>query len=262
MPLRTLIDKKSLEIQLEVTAFAAAYLYLWTFENLLGLHLRFVRFDIFLKTPLISLVAFPLVFYGYVKADPLQRSHFSWRSVSFFQAEFPSLYIRERCQRCNMKARCRNFISPTSTDHTTYWLRDLWRPHFGNQHPDEFRNTFRRGYTCKLIFGTELLALTFLALGAITVTSAEITQLIWAYTSNHVFHSPVQVEQMVFLVGCFLIWLALSRLNIPDVVNPTGCWQAWREINRGHVLWLKENDGLLVEVICHAGGNNESFQQL
>jgi hypothetical protein len=158
-------DKTRLEVQLGVTAFAAAYLYMWVFEGILGLNLKFVPFDLFLKTPLISLAAFPLVFYGYVKADPLQRSHLKWRSVRFYQSEFPSLYIRERCGRCKFKTTCRNFISPDSSDHNTYWLRDLWRPHFRTQYPDEFKNTFRRGYTCKLLFGTEALAITFFALG-------------------------------------------------------------------------------------------------
>jgi tetratricopeptide (TPR) repeat protein len=115
-------DKTRLECQLGITAFAAAYLYFWAFESMLGLHLKLVPFDLFLKTPLISLAVFPLVFYGYVKADPLQRSHLGWQSVRFFQAEFPSLYIRERGQSCGVKARCPNFISPASNDHTTYWL--------------------------------------------------------------------------------------------------------------------------------------------
>lgn len=228
-------DKTRLEVQLGITAFAVAYLYLWAFGSMLGLDLKLVPFDLFLKTPLISLAVFPLVFYGYVKADPLQRSHLGWQTVRFFQAQFPSLYIRDRCQKCRAQGTCRNFISPASGDHTTYWLRDLWRPYFRKEYPGEFENTFRRGYTCKLIFGTEVLVLVFFALGMATVICSETAQLIRAEISHQGFHNSLQVTEVVFLIGCLLVWLVLSRLNKPDATNPTGCWQAWREINRGHV---------------------------
>lgn len=254
-------DKLRLEVQLGVTSFAAAYLYVWAFQDLLGLHLKLVAFDLFLKAPLISLVAFPLVFYGYVKADPLQRSHYHWPAVRFFQAEFPSLYILHRCERCIERVHCRNFISPESGNYTTYWLRDLWRPVFRNQHPEEFKNTFRRGYTCKLLFGTKTLAITFLLIGAITVLAAAGKQFIYARLSKTQFHVPLRTPHLIFLGGCLLVWFAISRLNIPDPTYPTGCWQAWREINRGHVLWLRHNEELLVEVICHAGGNDKTFHE-
>lgn len=55
-------DKMRLEPQPGITASATIYLYLWALEGMLGLDLKLVPFDILLKTPLIGLAAFPLVY--------------------------------------------------------------------------------------------------------------------------------------------------------------------------------------------------------
>ena len=88
-------------------------------------------FDYFVKTPLFSLVVYPCVFYAFVKPDPLQRSHSRLQPIRFFQAQFPSLYLKKRCAGCLERDLCPNFIGPSSSAHTAYWLTSIFRPEIG-----------------------------------------------------------------------------------------------------------------------------------
>jgi len=138
--------KRKLELLIGLSALAAGYLYVWVYQFFLGLTVKFIDFQSLLSIPLIALVVFPLVHYLWVKPDLLQRSTFTWKSVRFFQAQFPSNYIRDRCQDCvETPSTCGNFIDPGSADHTNYWLNDIWRGVIAKQYPDRFEETFRTG---------------------------------------------------------------------------------------------------------------------
>jgi hypothetical protein len=59
--------------------------------------------------------------------------------------------------------------------------------------------------------------------------------------------------------GGFII--VIRTLHSPDEKKPSGCWQAWREINRIQVSWLKGHENLLIELTCQASGGTKQFQE-
>jgi hypothetical protein len=249
--------KARLEILLGLSTFAAAYLYVWVYQDFLGIRVAFVDFSALLRVSIISTVVFPLVHYLYVKPDPLQWANWKFRSVRFYQLQFPSLYIRDRCQRClETVATCRNFMGPDSRDHTTYWFDGIWRPIIATGFRGNFERTFERGYTCKLVFGVQLAMVFFSALALITMS--------WKPLYRWVVQKPVfpsfESPHFLFVLVCFGMILLIRSLNTPDPGNPSGCWKAWREVNDGHKLWLRNNDNVLVDVVCHAGGNTKVFR--
>ena len=189
--------KARLELLLGFSSLVAGYLYVWVYQNLLGFQVKFVDFYSLLRIPVISAVVFPLIYYLYVKPDPLQRSSSRSRSVVFFQAQFPSPYIRERCQRCVETAEtCRNFIGPDSLDHINYWFNDIWREIFARDFKERFDDTFERGYTCKLVSGLQMAAFFFAILGILTMS--------WRPLYNRVASTSLPFE---YLPGYFMFIL-------------------------------------------------------
>jgi len=247
-------SKAKLECLLGFAAVAAGYFFIWVYQTFFGLRVALVGFDSLLKIPLVALVVLPLVYQLLVHADPLQRSSLPWKSVRFFQAEFPSRYIRERCGNCvETHATCRNFIGPDSLDHVNYWLNYLWRPIVERDFPERFQDTFVRGYRCKLVLGLNLIAGFFGTLALLAVFVFAVTEWpsgLWAKDSRY----------LLYPAFCFLLAGTGGMLNRPDKEKPTGCWHAWREINNLHVLWMRNNDPLLTSILCRAGANTLGFQ--
>src|SRR6266849_5492528 len=218
---------------------------------------RLLNVSALLRLPIITLVVFPLVKYAYVKQDWLQRGRPHLKSVLFFQAQFPSLYIRDRCTRCVETVQtCRNFIGRQSRDHNSYWLDHIF-PIIKKDQKEQATRTFERGYTCKLVFGLQVVLLTFLVISAATMA--------WKPTLDLIMRRPVSVlyaaKHIIFILLCALAGGLLRALNSPDINSPTGCWHAWREINDAHKLWMRNNEPTLVNAVCHAGGNVKNFVQ-
>lgn len=154
--------KARLQRLLNVSAIVIGYFYVWTFQEFLRVQVAFIDVSTLLRLPIITLVVFPLVKYAYVKQDWLQRGQPHLKSVLFFQAQFPSLYIRDRCARCVETIQtCRNFIGPQSRDHNSYWLDHIF-PIIKKDQKEQATRTFERGYTCKLVFGLQVVLLIFL----------------------------------------------------------------------------------------------------
>lgn len=249
--------KEKLERLLGILAIVVGYFYVWTFQEFLKIQVAFIDLSSLLRLPIITIVVFPLVKYGYVKQDWLQYGQPKFKSVRFFQLQFPSLYIRERCGRCiETLQTCRNFIKPESTDHTSYWL-DYIFPMVKKDQKEQASRTFERGYTCKLIFGLQVVLLFFVILSVLTLASKPALDLIMRRPVT-VSVSPIQV---IFILVCLGAAAVLRLLHRPDIASPTGCWHAWREINDAHKLWMRNNEPMLIEAVCHAGGNTASFVQ-
>ncbi len=244
-----------LERLLTVSAIVIGYFYVWTFQEFLRIQVAFIDISTLLRLPIITVIVFPLVKYAYVKQDWLQRGRPNLKSVRFFQAQFPSLYIRDRCARCVETAQtCRNFIGPESRDHNSYWLDEIF-PIIKRDQPEQASRTFEKGYTCKLIFGLQVVLLVFIGISILTI--------VWEPAVDLIMRRPASVslapKQIIFILLCVLVAGILRALNSPDTNSPTGCWHAWREINDAHKLWMRNNEPALVNAICHAGGNEKSF---
>lgn len=247
--------KARLQRLLNVSAIIVGYFYLWTFQEFLRIHVAFIDLTTLLRLPIISIIIFPLVKYGYIKQDWLQRGRPNLKSVRFFQLQFPSLYIKERCNRCvETPQTCRNYITPDSRDHTSYWLNHIF-PIVKRDRKEEAARTFEKGYTCKLIFGLQVVLLFFVIVSVLTVA--------WKPLLDLVLRKPVVVSvlplQIIFILLCLGITGLLRALHSPNLKSPTGCWHAWREVNDALKLWMRNNEPTLVDLVCHAGGNNKSF---
>jgi hypothetical protein len=248
--------KRRLERLLIVSSVVLGYFYVWAFQEYLKINVKFIDVSTLLRLPIISIIVIPLMLYLYVKPDWLQRGRPKFKSVRFFQAQFPSLYIKQRCGRCNETAQtCRNFIGPESRDHNSYWLSQIWRPIIKRKYKEQFERTFEKGYTCKLVFGLQVAFVFFAAVSILTIICKPVLDLLMRRPFV-VFYLP---KHLIFVGVCVLVAFIISALNRPDMSSPTGCWHAWREVNDTHRLWLRNNEPVLVDVVCHAGGNDRSF---
>ena len=249
--------KEKLERLLTISAIVVGYLYVWTFQENLGIQVAFISVSNLLRVPIIAIVVYPLVRYAYVQQDWLQFGRPKLKSVRFFQAQFPSLYIRDRCGKCAETAQtCRNFIAADSTDHNSYWLDHIF-PLIKKDQPEQASRTFQRGYICKLVFGLEFVLLVFMIISVVTLASKPVLDLI----ARRPVSVPITPKQAVFVLACAFIAGLIRALHSPDAKSPTGCWKAWQEINDAHKLWMRNNESILLDVVCHAGGNAKAFAQ-
>jgi len=250
--------KKKLEYLLDISAIAIGYFYIYVYQDILHLHVTLLSMDTILQIPVISLIVVPIILYVFIKPDPLQRSPSNRQAIRFFQNEFPSNYILSRCGRCIEDDRtCQNFIKAESFAHVRYWFNDIFHDVIEKANAEVVKNTFEKGYTCKLVYYLTwiILAATVLSLLTIIfnyiVVSLSTGYWLFRYTTLH----------LIFLiVGVIMVWL-INIFNNPDDKNPTGCWQAWREINRIHVSWMQSQEALLVNLICHSGGSTKRFKE-
>ena len=249
--------KQRLERLLIISAVALGYFYIYLYQNMLHIKVDFVDLKTLLQIPVISIIVIPLILYLIVKPDPLQRSPSQKKEIKFFQNEFPSRYILDRCQRCiEDETSCRNFIKPQSYDHVRHWFQDIFHGAIEKESPRAVRDTFEKGYTCKLLYYLRWI-LIFVSILAIATT---VLYHLYLYFVGQ-FRFEVSVLQMLFIIICICIVILIGRLNVPDENSPSGCWQAWREINRMHVSWLRSHDDILVNVICNKGGGNKRFRE-
>lgn len=110
--------KTRLEWLLILCALIIGYFYIYAYQNILHIEVEFISLQTLIQIPIISIIVIPLIRYLFVKPDPLQRSPSKRRANRFFQNEFPSKYILERCQRCIEDEKSRpNYIKVQSYDH-------------------------------------------------------------------------------------------------------------------------------------------------
>jgi len=249
--------KKRLERLLILTAFVGGYFYIYVYQNMLHIQVKLVDFQTLIQMPIIGLVIIPLIRYFIVKPDPLQRSPSRKKPIRFFQNEFPSKYILGRCKRCvEDESSCPNYIRADSYGHVRYWFNDIFHDKIEKEDAKSVSNTFEKGYTCKLLYySTWILGFLFI-LALITIVFHHV----YLYFSDK-FRVELTALQILFpLVGIIMIILT-KTLNRSDENNPSGCWQAWREINRIHISWLQSHEDFLVNLICQAGGGTKRFRK-
>ncbi|MHB8084836.1 MAG: hypothetical protein ACYDHZ_03345 [Dehalococcoidia bacterium] len=234
------------------------YFFIYIYQNILHIHVEFYDLNTLVQIPIISAIVVPLIYYLLIKADPLQRSPNNGKEIRFFQNEFPSKYLLKRCQRCiENESTCPNYIKLDSYDHIRYWFQDIFHGIIEKKDPQSVRDTFEKGYNCKLVYYLTWILAVFLTTAIVTILGYNIYLLI----INGVLNIDVTTLQIIFPVTCAVIIIVIKIMNNPNENNPSGCWQAWREINRMHVSWLRNNEGLLVGLICHNGSGTKTFKE-
>jgi len=212
------------------------------------LHLKVALIDLqtLIQMPLVAMVIIPLIYYFIIKPDPLQLSPSKRKSIRFFQNEFPSKYILERCEKCREDANsCPNYIRAQSYDHVKYWFHNIFHGEIEREDPARVKDTFDKGYTCKLYYYSSWILGVFSMLAIITM----LIHHVYLYIFKELKFELISV-QIFFPIICMSIIILIKILNKSDEEAPSGAWKAWRQINRIHVSWLKSHEDLLVNLIC------------
>lgn len=249
--------KGRLELLLILCAIAIGYFYIYIYQDILQIEVKLVNLQTLIQIPIISIIVIPLTKYLIVKPDPLQRSPSKRRAIRFFQNEFPSKHILERCQRCvEDNKSCPNYIEEATYAHVRYWFHSILHGAIEAEDRSRVRATFEKGYTCKLLYYlTWILGIAFV-IAIMTILYHHAWLLIkegWTVSITSL--------QIIFPIVCALLIALISSMNSSNENTPSGCWQAWREINRMHISWLKSHDNLLVDIICHDGTGTKTFKE-
>ena len=249
--------KKKLERLIVISSFIIGYLYIYIYQTLLHIKVKFIEFRTLIQMPLITLLIFPLILYLYVKSDPLQRKPSQRKPIKFFQNEFPSKYILKRCERCiEDEKSCPNYIKAESYDHIKYWFHDIFHGAIENENPQIVKDTFEKGYICKLVYYFSWTLFFFSVLGILTIVFHHF----YLYIFDE-FKFQLSASQIFFPLALIVIVILIKSLNKADEKSPSGCWQAWREINRINVSWLRSHEDFLVQLICRSGLGTKRFRE-
>lgn len=247
--------RKRVEQLLVLITVAIAYFYLYVYQSILHVDIRLIDLRNLIRIPMVALVIIPAIYLVFVKADPLQRSPSKRKPIRFFQNEFPSNYILLRCEKCiENENSCPNYINAESYAHRRYWFRNIFHGPIEDEDPRIVKDTFEKGYTCKLVYYLSWILIMFFALTIITILVHHI--ILWVTDSLIL---DLKALQLFFPIICISIVILLKIMHRANEYHPTGCWQAWREINRFHVSWLKSNEDLLANLICKSGGGSKQF---
>lgn len=248
--------RKKLDFLLKATALFIGYLYIFVFQNTLHLTVEWISFEKLIEMSIVTIIILPLVHYIIVKPDPLQRSPSKKKAIAFFQNEFPSKFLLERCSRCiENKDSCKNYIEEKSFDHARYWFHDIFHGPIEKSNPAIINDTFKKGYTCKLIFALSKIFLISFIIGLLSL----IIHHVYIFYQYENFYIEISALQVIFLLACVSFFILIRMLHKYDSNRPSGCWHAWREINRFHLGWLRDNEDFLVDLICKKNGNDKLF---
>jgi len=243
-------------ILLDIAALASGYYFFYIYQDIFGLNVPLLSLKSLLAIPLISTLIIPLIHYTIILPDPLQRSPSKNKMVRFFQNELPSLYLLNRCDRCTEnKTTCRNYITRKSSAHVKYWLHDIFHGPIEEKNPDIINETFEKGYTCKLMYNTYWILFAFSLFASLTMI---VHFLIKSILLKKLIFDLIPLQIISPIIG-FTILILICFLNKVDSEKPSGCWHAWREINRIHITWLRKHEEFLNNLICKANNQNKRF---
>lgn len=250
--------KKRLERLLVISTLFTGYLYIYIYQNMFHIEVKLINLNSLIQMPLIALIIIPLIRYLIIKPDPLQRSPSKRKSIRFFQNEFPSKYLLERCERCiEDEKSCPNYIKAESYSHVRYWFNDIFHDKIEKENPRMVENTFEKGYFCKLLYYLSWVLCIFSILGIIII--------VFHHIYLYYFFKEIKVDltslQILYPLVCISIIILIKRLNKLDANTPSGCWQAWREINRMHISWLGSHENFLINLICYDKGGTKRFKE-
>lgn len=249
--------RQRLELLLNIVALLAGYYYFYIYQDVFNINVPLLSLKSLLAMPLIATVIIPLIRYLIIRPDPLQRSPSKTKHIAFFQNEFPSAYILERCQRCHdNEETCENFITEESKTHIRIWMHEIFHGPIEKENPSIVNETYEKGYTCKLMYYTSWIFFIFSIGSFLTILIPALTN----YIFTHNFALNISRVKIISPVFMFIAMLLILYLNSANHDNPSGCWHAWREINRIHISWMKKNDDLLNKSVCQVNNANKEFR--
>jgi len=154
------------------------------------------------------------------------------RHVSFFQSQYPKVYLEQHYRLPPSEARER-------------WLSVLrqWRDRSHPSH-DLYARSLRTSYECRLVYYLQWLLprafwLCVLALAVLAVLTLGVDAgLSPSFTLHNTALTGVRIAFPVLLL-VFYMHLRLS--NRPDPDGPTGAWLRWKEINDDLKSWWDRN---------------------
>lgn len=245
-----------LEVLLQTSALIAGYFYIYIYQDMLHISVQLLSLRSLYQMPIVALVIIPLLRHILVKPDPLQRSPSQMKAIRFFQKELPSKYLLERCTRCiETPESCRNYINKDSFDHVRYWFNIFHGP-MEKENSGVEKETYWKGYRCKLLYGLSWILPTFFILALLTILVHHLY--LYIIGKSEFDFQPLYVYYPLI---CGSIWILIKVSNKVDDNKPSGCWQAWRQINRIHIGWLRSNEDVLVSFICVTNGNDKQFTE-
>ena len=241
-----------------LTALFLTVLFLSAHAHVFEVKVPALLSEVWWTARLISLVVVPAITYWLVRPDPLQsgRPGRLAKKTRFFQEQFPSRWLIARCLRCQETPEtCRACLTSRADDASQVWFR-IFKDDIGAALPEERERTFRRGYTCKFVWGNEWLLLAFLGL---SVLVAAFQRMMEAEEWGGPHQWALTGKQVLFVVGCAAVWTASNLLNRAGK-QATGCWKLWREVNRHHTMWMEEHPDVLKQKVCCRLGEDKSFR--
>lgn len=207
--------------------------------------------------------------------DVLQYGRGWLKEADFFQSQFPSRYLLDRCEKCKVKTSCPNPLS--ESNYITTWF------YFFNEHiPNYLRSIIlTTGYLCRIAFYTHLFSLFFFYIGLLypltsflkgdfsfgTFTYSGILLIILeaVFLSNSIgkkgekwyslFFRALDPTRLRITTGLILGFLnrrsrhAESKESEADI-DARGLWPRWQRYNEVQVRWMEINEPLLTEKVC------------
>lgn len=255
--LRTpLTPRARLEWLQSVVVVMLTGLTLSVYQDVFGFRFGFKELWSTVELPVFAVVILPYITYVVVRSDPLRHLRTRFGPVKFYQEQFPSSYLVRRCESCHEEPACCNGLRKRNGDYVNYWFDELFHGSLEQLRPVSIHDTFEIGYTCKLVFASQCLLGVFAAFSLIIAAYDVTNRSILA--GRFVLHLSSAQMAMPFML--FLFAWVIYALNKPDPANPTGCWAAWKEVNNGHRVWMRDHDDDLVRIVCHARGNGLTFR--
>ena len=207
--------------------------------------------------------------------DALQYSKGWLAEADFFQRQFPSPRLLDRCEKCERNPSCSNRLS--ESNFITTWF------YFFNEHiPDYLRNAvLTTGYLCRIVFYVHLFSLLFFYLGLLYPLISYFSGVFsfWTFVYSGILLVIVEAVFLPNNVGregesWFSIFLrALNPVRLLIVgglilgflkrerqkeelegeehkFEARGVWPRWKRYNEVEIRWMEMNEPLLTEKLC------------
>jgi len=209
--------------------------------------------------------------------DVLQYGSGWLREADYFQRQFPSRYLLDRCTKCKTKSSCSKPL--VEANYLSTWF------YFFNEYVPSYARSIvlTTSYLCRVVFYTHLFSLLFFYVGLsyplISYFKEGFSFLTFIYSgillivlevvffSNNVrkkgerryllFFRALNPTRLFVTIGLILGFFNPKKTK-EDEVEAKGFWLRWKGHNKTQIRWMEINEPLLTEKICHQAQVNSS----